>query len=129
MCKVMEQFFLGFYILAGTYRGTKWGIFLNFFFSFFYSYTYYHKADRWGRLVGGQFPMPVCHHIFHTQCHHEFSLLFIFRNCSITLIHVYASVQYLHNIPRKYYHMQCQSYFLNIMQILSPCIVLLKMIL
>ena len=124
----MEQFFLGFYILAGTYRGKKWGIFLKFiFFSFFDSYTYYQKADRWRRLVGGKFPMPVCHYIFHTQCHHKCSLFC--KNCSITIIHVYASLPYLHNIPCNYDHMQCQPYFLNIMQILSPCIVLLKMIL
>ena len=52
----------GFFFLAGTYRGKKWGIFFKFIFFPFYIYTYYHKADRWGRLVGGKFPIPVCHY-------------------------------------------------------------------
>ena len=56
------RFFLGFFLLAGTYRGKSRAFFLNSFFFPFYIYTFYQKADRWGRLVGGKFPMPVCHY-------------------------------------------------------------------
>ena len=46
MCKVMEQFFLGFYCLAGTYRGKKWGIFLKFNFFVFFFFTVTHITTR-----------------------------------------------------------------------------------
>ena len=35
-------------------------LFLNQIFYYFHKYTYYPWAVRWGRLVGGKFPMPDC---------------------------------------------------------------------
>ena len=75
--------FFGFFIifLVAYIGGNKVGYLFKFFFCFcFYNFTYYHKVDRWGRLVGGKFPMLIFH--YNTQldtsgCSYIF-FLFIF---------------------------------------------------
>ena len=54
--------FPGVFSFGRDLQGKKVGHFFKILFFPFYSYTFYHKADRWGRLVGGKFPMPVCYY-------------------------------------------------------------------
>ena len=87
----LPAFSWGFFLLAGTYWGKKWGIFFKFISFHFYTYTFYHKADRWGRLVGGKFPMPVYH--YNTQFDTGRSPHF-FLNLSLNLYHSYLLYMY-----------------------------------
>ena len=58
----LPDFSWGFFFWQGL-TGEKVGHFFKILVFFpFYIYTFYQKADRWGRLVGGKFPMPVCHY-------------------------------------------------------------------
>ena len=52
MCKVMEQFFLGFYLLAGTYRGKSGVFFLNFFFFLFLQQHILPQGRQVGKVGG-----------------------------------------------------------------------------